>query len=72
MRTKIISDVENFICENQQLPELSKFEDGQKVPKEVEDLMPWEKVSAYLQWNGILGYTDELVEVFEWAGWKRP
>ncbi len=40
--------------------------------KSVSDLTPKEALDAYLTWNGIIRYTDEVITVVEALGWRRP
>lgn len=48
-------DVEDFLAENQGLSKIRG--------KGPHDLDAWECVSAWLQYNGIQGYTDQIVDL---------
>lgn len=58
---KIEQDIEMFWREN-----VARFHERFDLQK----LQPWEWIDYYLKWNGILGYTDDLIELFESAGWS--
>lgn len=50
--------------------DMDKFLEENCPHKTLKDLNPWEKVSAYLQCNGIINYTDGIIAAMEAAGWK--
>ena len=36
------------------------------------DLSPREFLEYYLHWNGVVGYTSEIVTLMEALGWRAP
>jgi hypothetical protein len=58
-----ICDVREFIDENQ----------GNSVIRgqAVERLTPAEFLSFWLQWQGLIGYSSDVVELMEALGWRR-
>lgn len=57
MREKIRQDIEEFLRDNPRNVHTSG--------KSYDELTSWEKMYAYLAWNGIQGYTDEIIEAVE-------
>lgn len=38
-------------------------EEAEYSSEQVKLMTPFDKVNAYLQWNGIIGYTNDILEV---------
>lgn len=51
------------------LPELKRYlvREAEMDKEDVECMTPFELVKAYLHWNGIIGYTDDILDVVEAA-----
>lgn len=45
--------IENMVCETEY------------TEQELQDMTNRELLDAYLSWNGIIGYTDDICDVFE-------
>lgn len=56
---KFRADVAEFLAANNKPPELDK-------------LTPIEFLKYNLHWNGIIGYTEDIVNLMESLGWERP
>lgn len=44
------------------------IEEAEYNEMEVEEMNPLELIDAWLQWNGIIGYTGEILDVFIASG----
>ncbi len=55
---KFIRDVELYV-------------EGNEIRKKVSDLTPREFLTYCLNWHGLVGWDNDLVELFEACGWKR-
>jgi ribosomal protein L40E len=55
--TEAVDDVIEYLIEN-------------KSDRSVDQLTPKEFFDSYLVWNGIIGYSTSLAEIFEVLGWK--
>ena len=56
---RFVNDVRAFIRENP----------GRKL--KLSDLSPREFVRCYLEWNGIIGYDGDILDLVEQLGWKN-
>lgn len=45
-------------------------DETERTPKEVEAMTPYEMVDAWLRWNGIIGYTDDIIDMV-FAAYKK-
>lgn len=45
-------------------------DETERTPKEVEAMTPYEMVDAWLRWNGIIGYTDDIIYMV-FAAYKK-
>jgi hypothetical protein len=58
MSARFLLDVREFLEEN-------------KIGRVPEELAPLTFLKYWLEWNGIVGYSDEIVELMEQLGWSR-
>ena len=61
--TKLEKDVREFLEEN---PRIARLHEG------YESLTWEEKLDCYLSWNGVVDWTNTLVNVFKELGWTPP
>jgi len=65
--TKMESDVREFMEANPR-----KYRDLSYKPRPYEDLTGREKLEAFLEWNGIIGYEHDIERAMMELGWTPP
>ena len=65
MREKIISDIENYVVENQRTVRRDFHGLNDDCSNWADVIPPKDQFAFYLEWNGILGYASEIIEAYE-------
>jgi len=51
--------------------EVREFLEDNKKVVDVSELTPQEFLDSYLKWNGIIGYTGDIILLMSQLGWRR-